>query len=32
MDIEYIQNQTFWGDIKIIIQTVLVMVFKKGAY
>jgi len=32
MDIEYIQNQIFWLDIKIIIQTVLVMVFKKGAY
>ena len=32
MDMEYIDNQTFWGDIKIIIQTVLVMVFKKGAY
>ena len=32
MDVEYIQNQSFWGDIKIIIQTVLVMIFKKGAY
>lgn len=32
IDMEYIDNQTFWGDIKIIIQTVLVMVFKKGAY
>jgi Undecaprenyl-phosphate galactose phosphotransferase WbaP len=32
LDMEYIDNQTFWGDIKIIIQTVLVMVFKKGAY
>jgi undecaprenyl-phosphate galactose phosphotransferase len=32
MDMEYIQNQTFLGDIKIIIQTILVMIFKKGAY
>jgi lipopolysaccharide/colanic/teichoic acid biosynthesis glycosyltransferase len=32
LDMEYIDNQTFLGDIKIIIQTVLVMVFKKGAY
>ena len=32
IDINYIQNQTLWGDIKIIIQTVLVMIFKKGAY
>lgn len=32
MDIEYIQNQTFIGDIKIIFETVMVMVFKKGAY
>jgi exopolysaccharide production protein ExoY len=32
MDIEYIQNQTFKGDLKIIIKTVLVMIFKKGAY
>jgi len=32
MDVEYIQNQTFWGDIKIIFQTILVIVFKKGAY
>jgi undecaprenyl-phosphate galactose phosphotransferase len=32
MDIEYIQNQTFKGDLKIIIKTVSVMIFKKGAY
>ncbi len=32
MDIEYIQNQSFWLDLKIILQTVVVMVFKKGAY
>lgn len=32
IDMEYIDNQTLWGDIKIIIQTVLVMIFKKGAY
>ena len=32
LDMEYIDNQTFLGDIKIIVQTILVMVFKKGAY
>lgn len=32
LDMEYIDNQTFMGDIKIIFQTVMVMVFKKGAY
>lgn len=32
LDMEYIDNQTFLGDIKIIFQTVLTMVFKKGAY
>ena len=32
LDMEYIDNQTFMEDIKIIIQTVMVMVFKKGAY
>lgn len=32
IDMEYIDDQTLWGDIKIIIQTVLVMVLKKGAY
>lgn len=32
LDMEYIDNKTLWGDIKIIIQTILVMVFKKGAY
>lgn len=32
LDMEYIDNQTFMGDIKIIFQTVLTMVFKKGAY
>ena len=32
MDMEYIDNRTFIGDIKIIFQTVMVMVFRKGAY
>lgn len=32
LDMEYIDNQTFLGDVKIIVQTVMVMVFKKGAY
>ncbi|MBD3808167.1 MAG: sugar transferase, partial [Epsilonproteobacteria bacterium] len=32
MDISYIINRTFWLDLKIIFQTVLVMVLKKGAY
>ncbi len=29
-DIEYIKNQNLWLDIKIIFQTVLVIVFRKG--
>jgi len=29
-DIEYINKQSFWSDIKIIFQTIQVMVFKKG--
>jgi exopolysaccharide biosynthesis polyprenyl glycosylphosphotransferase len=32
LDMEYIDNQSIWLDIKIIFQTVMVMVFKKGAY
>ncbi len=32
LDMEYIDNQTLWGDIKIVIETVKVMIFKKGAY
>jgi len=30
-DIEYINNQSFFLDIKIMIMTVFVVVFKKGA-
>jgi len=32
IDMEYIDTQSFIGDMKIIIQTVLVMIFRKGAY
>ena len=32
MDMEYIDNHSFFGDLKIIFQTVMVMVFRKGAY
>ena len=32
LDMEYIDNQSLWLDIKIIMKTILVMVFKKGAY
>ncbi|SFV54684.1 Undecaprenyl-phosphate galactosephosphotransferase [hydrothermal vent metagenome] len=32
LDMEYIDNQSLWLDIKIIFQTVLVMIFRKGAY
>ena len=32
LDMEYIDNQSFWLDIKIIIKTVQVMIFRKGAY
>jgi len=32
MDMEYIEKQNFWLDLEIIYKTVLVMVFRKGAY
>ena len=32
MDMEYIDNHSFFGDIKIIFQTIMVMVFRRGAY
>ena len=32
LDMEYIDKQTLLMDIKIIFQTVMVMIFKKGAY
>jgi len=31
-DVKYISTQSFWLDIKIIIKTVQVMIFRKGAY
>ena len=32
LDMEYIDKQSFWLDVKIIIKTVQVMIFRKGAY
>ncbi len=32
LDMEYIDTRSFWLDIKLILQTVLVMLFNKGAY
>jgi len=32
LDMEYIDNQSLWLDIKIIFKTIIVMIFKKGAY
>ncbi len=31
LDIEYIQNQSFWGDIKILIKTIPAVLFGRGA-
>lgn len=31
-DLKYIQSQSFLGDIKIIFQTIMVMISRKGAY
>jgi len=32
LDMEYIDNQSLWLDIKIIFKTITVMIFRKGAY
>jgi len=32
MDLEYIENQSFWLDLKIILKTIWVMLTGKGAY
>lgn len=32
LDLEYIDKQSLWMDIKIVFQTAMVMIFKKGAY
>jgi lipopolysaccharide/colanic/teichoic acid biosynthesis glycosyltransferase len=32
LDMEYIDKQSFWLDIKIILKTIQVMIFRKGAY
>jgi exopolysaccharide biosynthesis polyprenyl glycosylphosphotransferase len=31
LDIQYIQNQSFWGDIKILIKTIPAVLFGRGA-
>jgi lipopolysaccharide/colanic/teichoic acid biosynthesis glycosyltransferase len=32
LDEEYIKNQSFWNDIKILFKTIPVVLFGKGAY
>jgi len=32
LDARYIESQSFWGDIKILMQTVPAVLFGKGAY
>jgi len=32
LDVQYIENQSFWGDIKILLKTVPAVLFGKGAY
>ncbi|MBC8412722.1 MAG: exopolysaccharide biosynthesis polyprenyl glycosylphosphotransferase [Nitrospira sp.] len=32
LDIKYIENQSFWGDIKILLQTIPAVLTGKGAY
>jgi exopolysaccharide biosynthesis polyprenyl glycosylphosphotransferase len=32
LDVQYIENQSFWGDIKILLKTVPAVVLGKGAY
>ena len=30
MDVDYVQNITFWGDVRIILDTVLAVVKREG--
>lgn len=32
LDVEYVKNQSFWGDIVILIKTANVVIMRKGAY
>jgi lipopolysaccharide/colanic/teichoic acid biosynthesis glycosyltransferase len=32
LDVQYIENQSFWGDIKLLLMTVPAVLFSKGAY
>jgi lipopolysaccharide/colanic/teichoic acid biosynthesis glycosyltransferase len=32
LDVQYIENQSFWGDIKILIKTIPAVLAGKGAY
>ena len=32
LDLEYINNKSFWLDLKILIKTIPVILFRKGAY
>ena len=32
LDVQYIENQSFWGDIKLLLKTIPAVLFGKGAY
>ena len=32
LEVEYVKRQSFWGDVKIIFSTVVVVIGKKGVY
>jgi len=32
LDVQYIENQSFWGDIKLLFKTIPAVLFGKGAY
>jgi lipopolysaccharide/colanic/teichoic acid biosynthesis glycosyltransferase len=32
LDVQYIENQSFWGDIKILLQTIPAVLSGRGAY
>ncbi len=32
LDVQYIENQSFWGDIKLLLKTIPAVLLGKGAY
>lgn len=32
LDVQYIENQSFWGDVKLLFMTIPAVLFSKGAY